>query len=119
LTDPFEDAMHARWPVSPASSFRGLTDYAAQWPWSSVHAHLGTLDDGVTSNAPIAERYPDFRALLASAEDMAMTEHLRRAECVGRPIGSKAFLDRVGQLSGRKLEPGKRGPKRQLSALSP
>jgi putative transposase len=97
----------------------GLTDQAAQWPWSSVHAHLGTLDDSVTSNAPIAERYPDFRGLLASAEDMAMTERLRRAECIGRPIGDKAFLDRVAQLSGRTLERRKRGPKPQLSALSP
>jgi putative transposase len=96
-----------------------LTDHAAQWPWSSIHAHLGAIDDGVTSIAPVSERYPDLRALLAGAEDEAMSKRLRRAERIGRPIGDKAFLEHVAQLIGRQLEPGKRGPKPQLNALSP
>jgi putative transposase len=96
-----------------------LADHATQWPWSSVHAHLGTLDDGVTATAPVRERYPNLRALLAGGEDAEMTERLRRAEAVGRPIGDKPFLDRIAQLTGRRLERNKRGRKPPISALSP
>lgn len=96
-----------------------LTDRATDWPWSSVHAHLGRLDDGITTIAPILSRYPDFAALLAAGEEDEMLVRLRKAESIGRPIGDPAFLDRLEADSGRTLKPARRGPTPKLSALSP
>ena len=96
-----------------------LADQAVDWPWSSVHAHLGRIDDGITATAPVASRYPDFAALLAAGEEDEMLLRLRRAESIGRPIGDPAFLDRLEIESGRTLKPARRGPRPKLSALSP
>ncbi len=69
----------------------GLVARAADWRWSSVHALLG-IDDGVTATQPVLDRYPDIAAWLESGEDEAALDRLRKAESVGRPIGSAAFL---------------------------
>jgi putative transposase len=93
----------------------GLVQCASDWPWSSVHVHLGRLeDDGLTAKAPVLERYPDFAALLAAGEDEAMVQRLRRAETIGRPIGKDVFVKRLETESGRSLQPAKRGPKPKL-----
>jgi len=98
----------------------GLVSKAAEWRWSSVHAHLNGEEDGLTACAPVASRFPNLAALLASGEDQAMSARLRRAESVGRPLGDRAFLDRLAELSGRRLEAGRRGPKpQQMRPLPP
>lgn len=90
----------------------GLVERADDWRWSSVHAHLDPeRGDGVTDTAPIAGRLPDFAALIRTGEDEAMALSLRRAESIGRPLGSDAFLDRVMAETGRDPRPAKRGPK--------
>lgn len=94
-----------------------LVERAVDWPWSSIHAHLGR-DDGVTTRAPVLGRYPDFSALIASGEDEEMSKRLRRAETIGRPIGDNDFLDRLERTTSRALKPKKRG-RRPNSALSP
>jgi len=102
-----------------------LARRAVDWPWSSVHAHLGLVaDDGVTAKAPVLERYPDFAALIAAGEDEILSEQLRRAETVGRPLGSEAFVGRLERESGRAFRPAKRGRKPKVDqpergALSP
>lgn len=96
-----------------------LVEQASDWRWSSVHAHLGA-EDGVTAVAPVLERYPDFAEFIASGEEDEMSMRLRRAETVGRPIGSEGFLRDLEKGCGRQLAPGKRGPRaKQLNALSP
>ena len=98
----------------------GLTERATGWRWSSARTLLGMDDDGVTAAEAIGHRWPDLAALLDSAEEDERTARLRRAETVGRPIGSPEFVERLAAASGRKLVPEKRGPKkRELSALSP
>ena len=93
----------------------GLVSRAADWPWSSVHAHLGGRDDGLTRRDPVAGRYPDLAELLAAGEDGPMSQRLRRAEKTGRPVGDRAFLDRLAVLTGRTLEPGRPGRKPKRS----
>ncbi|MCK6454394.1 MAG: transposase [Alphaproteobacteria bacterium] len=89
-----------------------LAKRATDWRWSSVHVHLGrTADDGVTARAAVLERFPDFAGLIAAGEDEAMSDRLRRAECIGRPVGDERFLARIERRTGRTLKPGKRGPK--------
>ncbi|HEX8572534.1 MAG TPA: transposase [Allosphingosinicella sp.] len=93
----------------------GLVSRAADWPWSSVHAHLGGRDDGLTRRDPVAGRCPDLSALLEAGEDEAMSRRLRRAESTGRPVGDRGFLDRLAALAGRNLEPGRPGRKPKRS----
>ena len=90
----------------------GLVKRASDWAWSSAQVHLGRVaDDGLTLKAPVADRYPQFAELLASAEDEIATKRLRQAESVGRPLGAAAFLARLEAESGRVLAAGKRGPR--------
>ncbi len=87
-------------------------DQATDWRWSSVHAQLGLVrDDRVTDTGPVRARYPDFAALIAVHEDEVLSNALRRADSIGRPLGDAAFLDRLEHLTGRTLRPAKRGPK--------
>jgi putative transposase len=73
--------------------------------------HLKRKDDGLTNRAPVLERYPDFAALIRAGEDEALSEKLRRAETIGRPLGNDAFLGKLERKYGRPLKPAKRGPK--------
>ncbi|WKA31300.1 transposase [Bradyrhizobium roseum] len=88
-----------------------LVGRARDWRWSSVRAHLGGGRDGVTTLAPVRERYPDFAAFLSEQADDEAITRLRRAETIGRPIGSRRFLDGLERKTRRVLKPAKRGPK--------
>lgn len=97
-----------------------LTQRAADWRWSSLHALLAPdPGDGLTTTAPVLSRYPNFADLIAAGEDEALSSSLRRAETIGRPVGAKDFLARLEGEAGRTLIPGKRGRKATKSALSP
>ncbi|MEQ1864768.1 MAG: transposase [Micropepsaceae bacterium] len=89
-----------------------LCKRAIDWPWSSVHAHLGRKD-GLTAREPVLSRYPDFAALIKSGEDEDLSEKLRQAETIGRPLGTDAFIARLERKTGRALKPAKRGPKQK------
>jgi putative transposase len=88
-----------------------LVQRAHDWRWSSVRAHLRGKDDGLTTLAPIRERYPRFADLLDSEPDADLFDRLRAAESIGRPLGNDRFVARLERLTGRALKPGKRGPK--------
>ena len=88
-----------------------LCQRATDGPWSSVHAHVGRKGDGLTQREPVLSRYPDFAGLLKSGEDGALSEKLRHAETIGRPLGTQAFVTKLERKSGRILRPAKRGPK--------
>jgi putative transposase len=89
-----------------------LVKRATDWRWSSVHAQLGAGErPPVTDTAPVRARYPDFAALIAEGQEADMSEALRQAETVGRPLGDARFLTCIERLTGRTLKPGKRGPK--------
>ena len=88
-----------------------LCERAIDWPWSSVHTHLGRRHDGLTAREPVLARYPDFAALIKAGEDEALSERLRQAETIGRPVGTKAFIAKLERKAGRTLAPAKRGRK--------
>jgi putative transposase len=93
-----------------------LVERAQDWRWSSTRAHLRGKDDGLTALAPIRERFPRFGDLLAVAPEPELFDRLRAAESIGRPLGDDRFLDRIERLTGRRLKPGKRGPKPKAAA---
>jgi len=66
------------------------------------------------------DRVGDFAAFLDEDinEDAAWLA-LRRAESIGRPIGDTDRMAALEARTGRTLVPGKRGPKKGLSKVSP
>lgn len=105
-----------------------LAERAIDWRWSSVHAHLDpTLRDGVTDAKAVLARVPDLSSRIAAGEDAVKSERLRKAETIGRPLGSGEFIARLERETGRRLMPAKRGPKQrvrddeteELNGLSP
>ncbi|MDP3852917.1 hypothetical protein [Phenylobacterium sp.] len=88
-----------------------LTERAVDWPWPSVQVQLGQVaDDGLTAREPVLSRYPNFAELIAAEEGEALSQRLRRAETIGRPLGGEAFIAGLERESGRSFRPGKRGP---------
>jgi putative transposase len=89
-----------------------LVNRAAEWPWSSARAQFGIEHDLLTDVAAVRALVPDFEALLSAAEDEEAERRLRRAERIGRPVGSSAFLDRLEREYGRSVKAAKRGRRR-------
>ena len=89
-----------------------LVSRAEDWPWSSTRALLAGKDDHVVTVAPALERVGDFAAFLGEHFDEALAyAALRKAESVGRPVGSPEWLADMEARLGRPLMPQKRGPK--------
>ena len=85
---------------------------AGDWRWSSTGALLAGQDDTVVRVAPALSRVGDFAAFLDEDFDEAATYGpLRKAELVGRPVGTSAWLTAMEARTGLTLAPGKRGPK--------
>jgi putative transposase len=88
-----------------------LVERAADWRWSSTAAHLAGEGDSVVDVAPALDRVGDFAAFLGEEFDEALSyAALRKAESVGRPVGSKAWLADMEERTGLTLAPRKRGP---------
>lgn len=82
------------------------------WQWSSARAHFAGVNDHVVCVAPALERIGDFKAFLGEDFDEASTyAALRKAETIGRPVGSPEWLEDMAARTGQQLLPGKRGPK--------
>ena len=89
-----------------------LVDDPRDWPWSSVHAHLSGRNDGITTIAPLNKLIPGLTGLLDEAvDDGDAHDRLRRAESIGRPIGSADFLTKVEGVLGQQVVARKRGRK--------
>ena len=73
---------------------------------------LDQQDDHVVKVAPALERLGDFATFLGEDFDEALDyAALRKAESVGRPVGSLEWLEDMEVRTGKRLRPMKRGPK--------
>jgi putative transposase len=80
----------------------GLTEYAADWAWSSVRAHLSGKDDGLVAVRPVLDRVSCFSDLLLEDRDDVFSA-LRRAESTGRPVGTAEFVTGLERVLGRRI----------------
>ena len=81
-----------------------LVQRAQDWRWSSTRALLRGSDDRVVRVAPALERVGDFGAFLDQDFDENLTySALRKAESVGRPIGSQEWLSELEIRTNRRL----------------
>jgi putative transposase len=89
-----------------------LVRRAKDWAWSSARAHLSGRDDHVVKVAPELERTGNFAHFLGEPFDEAEAyQALRRAETIGRPLGSDCWLKALEKRTGRRLAPQRRGRK--------
>jgi len=85
---------------------------AEDWPWSSTQALIAGQNDHVVDVAPALERVGNFQTFLGQDFDEHLTyANLRKAESIGRPIGSPEWLAEMEQRTGLTLTRQKRGPK--------
>ena len=88
-----------------------LAERAEDWPWASTRALIAGVSDGYVRVEPALERVGDFAAFLGSPFDEDQDyAALRKAERVGRPIGSLDWLSAMEARTGKVLAAGKRGP---------
>jgi putative transposase len=92
----------------------GLVKRPWDWPWSSAAGHVsGKGDVLVRPGGPLAEEVSNWRRFLAAADDPESLAALRRHLRTGRPLGSVAFLRRLGRRLGRSILPGRPGRPRK------
>jgi putative transposase len=95
-----------------ARMVRRAEDYA----WSSARAHCGTRTDTLlTTSWPDASSVADWSAWLTSS-DVHHEHRIRARTYTGRPCGSEEFVRQIEQIVGRRLAPGKPGPKPKRKA---
>jgi len=95
----------------------GVVERAEDWPWSSAAAHVSGRPDGWVETDWLSERTAGWICAwgeyLAEPDGDGLGQTLRGHENTGRPLGAKAFVQRVGTLLGRNLLPGKGGRPRK------
>jgi putative transposase len=91
----------------------GLCKTPEQWPWSSVHANLGILDDGIVDADVPARFVDDWSAYLAQDIDRRSTDSLRTHTRNGRPAGDDQFIDELEAVTGKTIRPRNPGPRPQ------
>ncbi len=100
----------------------GLVGAAEEYPWSSARVHcgdvdrFGRLDLSAWSEVYTADRWTEV--LRAAVEEAEFPERLRRATSLGLPLGTEAFVERMGAAAGRDLRPRAPGRPPKLAAAA-
>ena len=76
-----------------------LVSRASEWPYSSVGAHLAGVDHALVSVQPLRDCVASFADWLDTDPDDPEFDAFRRNEWIGRPLGSRDFLDAVAANS--------------------
>jgi len=77
-----------------------LVARAEDWPWSSVHAHLGGADNDVVTVGPLLSRIERFADTLYGDSDEAAFAAIRSAEVSGLPLGDEDFIAAIKAVLG-------------------
>jgi putative transposase len=82
----------------------GLTRRAADWPWSSVGAHLTGRRDPLLTPGPLAERLgAEIERFFDVDVEAEARRRLRLATSTGRPLGAAAWVKALEAAAGRRL----------------
>lgn len=92
----------------------GLVARADDWPWSGARAHLAGEDDELATVAPFCGLISDFAALLTAPAGPGTTARFKRASKIRCPLGAPEWIAALERQLGRRLAPGKPGPKHRM-----
>lgn len=91
----------------------GLVKKPEEWPWSSAVSHLQGKDDVLVKVSPMLELVnKPWENFLGRDVHKENIELFRKHERTGRPLGENSFLEKMENLLGRNIKPGKPGPKK-------
>jgi len=96
----------------------GMVGEAAEYPWSSAAGHARGGGDGFVD----WDLWREVRGTGAWAEALRrgpgerLEERIRKATYAGTPCGDEAFVEELERRAGRRLHPGKPGPKPRAAA---
>jgi putative transposase len=90
----------------------GLCEDPHCWQWSSAMAHVKGKSDGVVDVKPMLDRVDNWHNYLAgNTTPDQEAELIKRHARTGRPLGSKAFVNKLESVTNRPLLPRKAGRK--------
>jgi len=87
-----------------------IVERAEDYPWSSARAHVFGHKDCLISDNSFTRNIGNWAEYLereVPSEIEIFKKHLR----TGRPLGDKAFIRKIEQMTGRELQKKKPGPK--------
>jgi putative transposase len=99
----------------------GLVAHPAEFPWSSHRHHIGIHTDPLIvdhelfwtlGNTPF-DRQSAYKALIEQSLSKDEVEQLSSSALKGWGLGSPAFLEKIGQQTGRRMTPRPRGRPRK------
>jgi len=90
-----------------------MVERAEDYPWSSAPAHCGLTADSLLKDGWAQKTtVDDWCAWLAeSSTNRELEQRIRMRTYTGRPCGDDAFVTQMERVVGRRLAPGKPGPK--------
>lgn len=89
----------------------GLCKRPIDWPWSSIHAHIGASSDSLVAASPMLEEIRDWRSFLEGDNSAFVTDAIREHTRTGRPLGTSRFVDELEAVTGKRLHRQRPGPK--------
>jgi len=89
----------------------GLVRNPVDWPWSSARAHLEGRDDELVQVRPMLDIVGDWASYLSAENPTDEDNRIERHARTGRPLGDARFVETAERISGRRLQPGRPGPR--------
>jgi len=98
-----------------------IVNAPSDYPWSSYHSNCIEKISSLLTPHEIylnlgksdRERILEYRSLFAAHIDEALLRDIRASVNKGLALGSKQFKNEIEQLTGRRVTPGKRGPRKR------
>ena len=91
----------------------GMVQYAWEYPWSSVHAHLSGEDhNGLVNTDAVRDYIGGWKAYLMGYTH-EFRDDFKKHESTGRPMGSEQFVETAERMLGRKIKKEKPGPRKR------
>lgn len=90
----------------------GLAETPEDYRWSSAGTHLLGKEDILVKKEPLNSIVNDWQALFRSGLSGKEKRMFQSHERTGRPLGNKAFLDKLEKMTDRILIKQKPGPKK-------
>jgi putative transposase len=103
-----------------------LVARAVDWPWSSAASHVAgkrAAGDPLTDVKALGKHVRNWRALLKvgleAADELANVAAIEARSRTGRPLADPEWIAEAEAAMGRKMAPGKPGPKTKVRASQP